>query len=456
VSGNKLVATDGKPVRLVGVNRSGAEYACIRGWGIFEGPTDAASVQVIRSWYANAVRIGLNEDCWLNINGVSPPYAGDNYQQAIIDYVDKLAAAGMYAILDLHWAAPGLAPATSLRPMPDLDHSVDFWRSVASTFKDHSNVLLDVFNEPFGVDWECWRDGCDYPGGPDTVPWQAAGMQALVNTIRATGATQPILLGGLKFSNDIGAWREYAPDDPLHQLVASFHVYPFNDCNNPDCWVEQVAPVATSVPVVISEVGTDWSPPFSDAMAGHLMHWADDHQLGYLAWTWNTWGSGEALITNYSGETTVWGTDSKLHFAHLAVPRLLTLKEANTAFSRQDVNAAMELYDRVASTPPSDLESASVSTGIDGLAHFRALLARTILGQEDSADRELRSLLESDPNAPFTRLAAQFWDTYTMTASVRAACAQLAPDVEPQAGSVLVMLQALGIGVRHDELCVIP
>ena len=91
---------------------------------------------------------------------------------------------------------------------------------------------------------------------------------------------------------------------------------------------------------------------------------------------WNTWGSGEALITNYRGETTVWGTDSKLRFAHLAVPRLRTLKEANTAFARQDVNAAVELYDRVASTPPSDVESASVSTRIDGLAGFSALLAR--------------------------------------------------------------------------------
>ena len=68
----------------------------------------------------------------------------------------------------------------------------------------------------------------------------------------------------------------------------------------------------------------------------------------------------------------------------------------------------------------------------------------------------MRCLLDSDPKAPFTSLAAQFWDTYTVTASVRAACAQLAPDVEPQAGSVLVTLQALGIDVRHDELCVIP
>ena len=41
------------------------------------------------------------------------------------------------------------------RQMPGDDHSVDFWRSVATTFLDNPNVLFDAFNEPFGVDWDC-------------------------------------------------------------------------------------------------------------------------------------------------------------------------------------------------------------------------------------------------------------------------------------------------------------
>ncbi len=114
-------------------------------------------------------------------------YGGSNYQRAVIDYVNELTANGMYAIVDLHWTAPGTAPATSLRSMPDEDHSSLFWKSVATAFADNPNVLFDIFNEPFGVGWDCWRDGCVYPGGPDTGPWQAVGMQALVNTIRATG-----------------------------------------------------------------------------------------------------------------------------------------------------------------------------------------------------------------------------------------------------------------------------
>ena len=47
VSGNELVDGNDNVVRLQGVNRSGTEYACVQGWGIFDGPNDAASIEAI-------------------------------------------------------------------------------------------------------------------------------------------------------------------------------------------------------------------------------------------------------------------------------------------------------------------------------------------------------------------------------------------------------------------------
>jgi endoglucanase len=319
VIGNQLVTLDGRPLRLTGVNRSGAEFACIHQWGIFEGPTDPPSVALIRSWHANVVRIGLNEDCWLGINGVPQASGGEKYRQTVIDYVNTLTWNGVYAIVDLHWSAPGSVPATSLRPLPDADHSLEFWRSVATALADNPDVVFDVFNEPFGVDWDCWRDGCEYPGGPDTGPWQTVGMQSLIDTIRGAGARQPLLVGGLWFANDVTGWRAHQPHDPLGQLVASVHVYPFNRCNEPSCWNDEIAPLAESVPVLVTEFGTDWVPPHGDAMAIALMNWADAHEIGYLAWAWNTWGDdGNSLLSNYQGQTTRWGAHVKAHLLHRA------------------------------------------------------------------------------------------------------------------------------------------
>src|SRR2546423_4883465 len=135
VSGNQLLDGTGTPIQLRGVNRSGAEYACIQGWGIFDGPSDAASVQAIASWHTNAVRVPLNEDCWLNINMGTSRYGGSTYQSAIVNHVNLLHANGLYAILDLHWNAPGTQKATGQQAMVDADHGPGFWSSVATTFK---------------------------------------------------------------------------------------------------------------------------------------------------------------------------------------------------------------------------------------------------------------------------------------------------------------------------------
>src|SRR5207248_4075629 len=124
VSGNHLVDVNQQPVRFLGVNLSGPEYACVQGWGIFDGPSDAASVQAIASWHVNAVRVPLNEDCWLDVNlAANNPYKGATYRQAIVDYVNLLNSNGLIAILELHVSAPGALVAVYQAPMPDRDHS---------------------------------------------------------------------------------------------------------------------------------------------------------------------------------------------------------------------------------------------------------------------------------------------------------------------------------------------
>src|SRR5947209_7590382 len=111
IAGNHFVDGAGRTVRLLGVNRSGTEYECMANNGFFDGPGDAASVAAMASWNIDAVRVPLNEDCWLGINGAPAAYSGTNYRNAIAGYVSRLHAAGMYAIVDLHWNAQGSLPA---------------------------------------------------------------------------------------------------------------------------------------------------------------------------------------------------------------------------------------------------------------------------------------------------------------------------------------------------------
>jgi endoglucanase len=290
---NKLVNEKGSSIRLLGIDRSGTEYACIYG-RLTDGPTDNQSITVMTSWRINAVRIPLNEDCWLGINGLPVRYSRARYRAAIRAYVARLHQAGLYVILDLHWSAPGRVRATRQQPMADLDHSVAFWSSVARVFKADPAVAFDLYNEPHGMNWTCWRDGCVLPEG-----WRTAGMQALVDAVRSTGAHQPIIAAGLASGNDLSAWLQYRPQDPAHQLAAGLHMYNFLSCVTVGCWTKVIGPVVRSVPVITTELG---EADCSDAFIDMFMKWADSAGVSYLGWSWNPTGCrAPALIRSWKG-----------------------------------------------------------------------------------------------------------------------------------------------------------
>src|SRR5437879_4218197 len=68
VVGNTIKNSLDQAIQIRGVDRESPEYACIQGWGFGHGPFDEANVRVMKSWGVDAVRIPLNEDCWLGIN----------------------------------------------------------------------------------------------------------------------------------------------------------------------------------------------------------------------------------------------------------------------------------------------------------------------------------------------------------------------------------------------------
>jgi endoglucanase len=340
ISGNHFVNGlngTGQTIQLRGVNVSSSEYACAQNFGFDDGDYTDATAAAIASWGANAVRIPLNEDCWLNTNlPASDPYGGAGYQQEIESFVSALGAHGIYAILDLHWTAPGNQTALEQQPMPDMDHSPAFWTSVATAFKSNPAVVFDLFNEPYdptdkrsggdentsdAVTWGCWQSGTKpdpVGGGAPPVPcftqaydannnptarYEIAGMQTLLSDIRNAGATQPIMVGGLDYADDLGdtndangggqGWMQHAPDDPLNQEAASFHNYQGKGCDNQGCWESAVRSVAAHVPVVTGEFAEDNylatgcnANPGASTFDDRYMNWADTSGVSYLAWVW--------------------------------------------------------------------------------------------------------------------------------------------------------------------------
>jgi endoglucanase len=328
VEGNRVLDAAGQPLFLHGVGRQGTEYRCSKYGGIFDGPNDQNSIDAMRAWNINAVRVFLNEDCWLGINGLNPADSGEPYVRAIAQYVALLENNGITPILDLQLAAPGTTrPNYPQLPMADRDHSPAFWSSVARTFGKDSAVIFDLYNEPFPdgdqdtlAAWTCWRDGGSCPG----VDYPAAGMQELVDAVRAAGADNLLLAAGIRYGNVLTQWKAFHPVDPKQNLAVAWHIYNVNRCRDVACWNATVAPVMQEYPLIATELGEfdcqDWF--IQEAIA-----FLEANGGSYIANAWNAgpgWpcGSSDAkagpsLITAFSGTPTAYGQGYRAHLLAL-------------------------------------------------------------------------------------------------------------------------------------------
>jgi hypothetical protein len=331
VQGNRILDTTGATVRLLGVNRAGSEYMCVpptSGSYVFDGATGPSTIAGMKAWHINTVRLPLTDACWLGINGTL--VSAEQYREEITNYMLQLHANGIYVVLDLHWSAPGtmgITGSNQLVTMAFADHALDFWTSVATTFKDDPMVVFDLFNEPIlnandrmghtpvSDPWGCWLNGCNLTSGTRA---QVAGMQSMLDAVRAAGARQLVVAGGIEWAHNMDGWLAHKPVDPAGNLLAGFHVYQPNlsDCVDLNCWNGSLAQVAAQVPVLVGEMGEqDCAHGFIDG----FMAWADGKGMSYLGWAWNPQNCGTfpALVTDFNGTPTNFGIGLRDHLIQI-------------------------------------------------------------------------------------------------------------------------------------------
>ena len=347
VKGKHFIDAAGEVLQLRGVNYSGFEFVAIQGWhpedpsGAQAGQAAGPNWKAIKRWKANTVRIPLNEASWLGrrcIDTAGVARAADpagNYRSAVIRQVAQATAAGLYVIVDLHWSAPGDTCPMLQMQMANRDHSLAFWTSVANSFKTNPAVLFELFNEPFfnfdfeGDAWAYLMQGKDgaFSGYPATSgeglwkdikkPWAVASYQAMLDTVRATGARNVVLIGGLQYAQDLSGWLKHRPTDPLKQMAAVWHPYPTfetqwgtpryaqpNEAPAIYCDVKRI--LAAGFPVIATETGDRNVPGTEGApLVANITAFADQHGVSLLGWGWNVWGEPDnVLIKDVNGTPT--------------------------------------------------------------------------------------------------------------------------------------------------------
>ncbi len=343
VSGDHFVDATGKTLQLRGVNVSGLEFVAVQGWdpaspwGGQAGPT-TPNFTAMKNWNINVVRLPLNEASWLGYTCVDAtgasrdPDPGHNYQATVAQAVSDATAAGLYVILDLHWTAPKNFCPLAQNPMADADNSLNFWKSIATQFKGNANVMFELFNEPYlywlatpNTEWQTEMQGgsiTQYVTGAaspyqSAYTWKVASMQDMINTVRATGATNPVLVAGVNWAGDLSQWLANKPTDSLNQIAAVWHAYPaygtaFGSTaytlpgGGQASYANAQSIISAGVPVIITESGDqDTAGTVGAPFESKLLPWADTAGASYLGWAWDVWqDSSDVLIKDDTGTPT--------------------------------------------------------------------------------------------------------------------------------------------------------
>ena len=304
VVGNRVHNIDDENVWLQGLSIPSLE------WSETGDHIHTSIVIGIDEWKANAIRLPVSDQFWFGKKGKDK--TGETYRKLVDDLIEAATTRGAYVILDLHtYKAPK-------------DSTIAFWKDAASRYKNHPAVLFGLLNEPHGIGWEVWKNGGmvkEKKKKSDVVAendqkhgeFKSPGMQAVLNTVRETGAKNICVIGGLDWSYDLsGILEGYALEDSSgNGIIYDTHVYPWKRG-----WQKKFLNVAEKHPLLLGENGCEPEPlPFLPKSAHEDPHtWAPDmlgciqkYQLHWTAWSFHPKASPRVLQDwNYT-PTSFWG-----------------------------------------------------------------------------------------------------------------------------------------------------
>jgi endoglucanase len=295
--GRWILDEHNEKVLLRGVNIPGLE------WDANESHVLQSFYVAVDLWHCNLIRLPLAQDRWYGY-GSEQNDTGVRYRAMVDQLVELALDRKIYLWLDLHWSNGGHWGYTiGQHKMPD-QHSLTFWKELASRYKNHPAVLFGLYNEPYDISWNNWQNGGmineHYDRGGETadLTYLTVGHQQLVDEIRSTGAENPIIAGGIDWGYDLsGILRGYALKGS--NLIYDTHPYPWKNTNWDYRWIS----VADSLPVIVGEWGDSEE---NDTYFNRIRQVLIDHSLCWATWCFHA-SAGPQMLADWDYTPTYFG-----------------------------------------------------------------------------------------------------------------------------------------------------
>ena len=229
-SGLQLVDENGEAVQLMGMSSHGLHW-------FPDCYTKESITFLVENWGINLFRAAM----YIGENGYA---SNPSHKDVVKDIVRWCKELGIYVMIDWHILSPGNPNAATY------SGADDFWREMATLYKDEKHVLYEVANEPNGVNWSEVKQYHD----------------RIIDIIRVVDSETIIICGTPTWSQEI----DQAAGNPVakpYNVMYTFHFY----AGSHTSLLGRVEQYASQIPIFVTEWGTsqangDGGPYLTEAM----------------------------------------------------------------------------------------------------------------------------------------------------------------------------------------------
>lgn len=273
VDGANLVNSKGQKIQLYGMSTHGIAW--------FPQYVNKEAFKTLRDdWKTNAIRIAMYSDEYGGYSNGGDKTKLKNLVKNAVNYATEL---GMYVIIDWH----------ILRDQDPNVHKADaiaFFDEMASLYKNHTNVLYEICNEPNGS------------GTWDKV---TAYANEVIPVIRKHDKDAVIIVGTPTWSQEVD--KALAQPLKFDNVMYALHFYADTHKDYLRDRLEQCA--SKGLPILVSEFGLGSADGNGSNNYGESKAWLDlldKHNISYFAWNLANKNESSSVFKTSTTKTSGW------------------------------------------------------------------------------------------------------------------------------------------------------
>lgn len=270
VSETNITDKNGNNFQLRGVSTHGIKW--------FPQYVNQDAFEFMRDeWGINVVRLAM-------YSNPNDGYSRDNWN-TVKNGVDYATNAGLYVIIDWHILNDN-------NPNTYKSEAIEFFKEMATTYKDNVNVLYEICNEPNGdVTWE-----------RDIKPY----AEEVIAEIRAIDNDAIIICGTPTYSQDVDVVSQ-SPITDYDNIVYALHFYAAT--HKEDLRAKLTTAINNGLPVFVSEFGicdASGNGAIDVEEANTWMILLNKNNISWICWNLSNKDEASALLSSTTDKVTDW------------------------------------------------------------------------------------------------------------------------------------------------------